>query len=72
MSEPNTFTLAEVTARAQGWRGFKSEYAGAKKLTRQQCKNRLHEAIQLARFNGICLDELFRELDSESVRETPF
>jgi hypothetical protein len=71
-AEANGITLAEVIARAQGWRGFKSEYAGAKKLTRQQCKNRLHEAIQLARFNGICLDELFRELDSESTKDVPF
>ena len=71
-AEANYITLIEAQQLAKCWRGTKGEYAGAKKLTRVQCKNRLHEAIQLARYNGFSLEALFRELDEECSKEVPF
>lgn len=71
-AEANYITLIEAQQLAKCWRGTRGEYAGAKKLTRVQCKNRLHEAIQLARYNGFSLEEIFRELNVECEREIAF
>ena len=58
-------TLLYVEQLAQKWAGTAKDWRFSKRYARAMTLNRLREALMIARFNGLHLEDIVRQLDKE-------